>query len=118
MLIKLSELDKQILKMVLPDCRVTSDKLMVQTGLSLKEINQRRNQLEKDLLVHSCSMNLGIFGYRRIDLMIYTTGGSTLSIAKKLLERNEVVYAGRSIGEHTIDLRVEVIVKSNSDILN
>jgi hypothetical protein len=28
-----------------------------------------------------------------------------------------VVYVGRSIGEHTIDLRAEVIVKDNSELL-
>ncbi|MEO9320732.1 MAG: hypothetical protein ABI361_08680 [Nitrososphaera sp.] len=38
-------------------------------------------------------------GYRRVDLLIYTGGGETVAIAEKLLERDEVVYVGRSIGE-------------------
>jgi hypothetical protein len=29
-----------------------------------------------------------------------------------------VVYVGKSIGEHTIDLRVEIIVRDNSELLN
>ena len=39
-------------------------------------------------------------------------------IAKELLKRDEVVYVGSSIGEHTIDLRAEVIIRDNSELLN
>lgn len=52
-----------------------------------------------------------------MDLLIYTGGGETVKIAKNLLERNEVVYVGRSIGEPTIDLRAEVIIKDNAELL-
>jgi hypothetical protein len=31
---------------------------------------------------------------------------------------NDVTYVGKSIGEHTIDLRVQTIVKDNSILLN
>ena len=51
-------------------------------------------------------------------MLIYTGGGETIKIAEKLLDRDEVVYVGRSIGEHTIDLRAEVIVKDNSQLLD
>lgn len=57
-------------------------------------------------------------GYRRVDLLIYTGGGNTVTIAKSLLDRDEVVYVGRSIGEHTIDLRAEVIIGDNSELLD
>jgi len=50
--------------------------------------------------------------------LIYTGGGNTVTIAKNLLERDEVVYVGRSIGEHTIDLRAEVIIGDNSELLD
>lgn len=62
-------------------------------------------------------MNLRGLGYRRVDLLIYTGGGETVKIAEKLLERNEVVYVGRSIGEPTIDLRAVVIIKDNAELL-
>ena len=39
-------------------------------------------------------------------------------MANRLLENEEVVYVGKSIGEHTIDLRVEIIVRDNSELLN
>lgn len=62
-------------------------------------------------------MNLRELGYRRVDLLIYTGGGETVKIAEKLLKREEVVYVGRSIGEPTIDLRAEVIIKDNAELL-
>jgi hypothetical protein len=40
------------------------------------------------------------------------------AVAKKLLNINEVTYVGKSIGEHTIDLRIETIVKDNASILD
>jgi uncharacterized protein with ATP-grasp and redox domains len=50
--------------------------------------------------------------------LIYTGGGATKEIAKKLLARDEVVYVGRSIGEHAIDLRAEVIIEKNKELLD
>ena len=40
------------------------------------------------------------------------------AVAKKLLDINEVTYVGKSIGEHTIDLRIGTIVKDNASILD
>jgi hypothetical protein len=34
------------------------------------------------------------------------------------MQLNDVTYVGKSIGEHTIDLRVETIVKDNSVVLD
>ena len=40
------------------------------------------------------------------------------AVANKMLDFDEVTYIGKSIGEHTIDLRVEAIVKDNGSILD
>ena len=40
------------------------------------------------------------------------------AVANKLLDSDEVTYVGKSIGEHTIDLRVETIVKDNASVLD
>ena len=40
------------------------------------------------------------------------------AVASKLLDCDEVTYVGKSIGEHTIDLRVETIVKDNASVLD
>jgi len=58
------------------------------------------------------------FGYRRIDLLIYTQGGETMNIGKELLKNEVVTSAFRTIGEHTIDLRVEIFVKDNGILLD
>ncbi|HXQ92181.1 MAG TPA: hypothetical protein VN739_04185 [Nitrososphaerales archaeon] len=41
-----------------------------------------------------------------------------MNVGKELLKREEVTYATRTIGEHTIDLRVEVFVKDNGVLLD
>ena len=116
---KLSEIDRKILKILLnPSGRISSHALATKLGLPRTTVQRRRNYLEKHFLEFAYSLKLKELGYRRIDLLIYTGGGDTIRIAEKLLERDEVVYVGRSIGEHTIDLRAEVIVKDNSQLLD
>ena len=39
-------------------------------------------------------------------------------MANELLKLDEVTFAGKSIGEHTIDLKIEAIVKDNSQLLD
>ncbi|MGZ5551976.1 MAG: hypothetical protein ACXWE7_14435, partial [Nitrososphaeraceae archaeon] len=53
-----------------------------------------------------------------IDFFIAVKNGKTNTVANKLIELNEVTYVGKSIGEHTIDLRVESIVKDNVRLLD
>jgi hypothetical protein len=48
-----------------------------------------------------------------VDLLISTRNGKANSVAKGLL----LVYVGKSIGEHTIDLRAEIIIKDNAQLL-
>jgi DNA-binding Lrp family transcriptional regulator len=116
---KLSEVDKKILKILLnPSDRVSSHALAIQLGLPRTTIQRRRNFLEKHYLEFSYTLKLRELGYRRVDLLIYTGGGNTVNIAQKLLDRDEVVYVGQSIGEHTIDLRAEVIIRDNSQLLD
>ena len=116
---KLSQIDKKILKILLdPSARISSHALATKLGLPRTTVQRRRNYLEKHFLEFAYSLKLTDLGYRRVDMLIYTRGGSTMAIAKKLLQRDEVVYVGQSIGEHTIDLRAEVIIKDNSQLLD
>jgi hypothetical protein len=50
-------------------------------------------------------------------ILIATESGKTDVIAKSLLKRDEIIFVGKSIGQHTIDLRVETILKDNAEIL-
>jgi len=58
------------------------------------------------------------FGWRRVDFFIAIKNGMVNAVASKLLDSDEVTYVGKSIGEHTIDLRVETIVKDNASVLD
>ena len=44
--------------------------------------------------------------------------GQVNDVVSNLLNLNAVTYVGKSIGEHTIDLRVESIVKDNIVLLD
>jgi hypothetical protein len=59
-----------------------------------------------------------MFGWRRVDFFISILQGKVNQVASNLMDLNDVTYVGKSIGEHTIDLRVETIVKDNSVLLN
>jgi DNA-binding Lrp family transcriptional regulator len=117
---KLSDIDKKILKILLnpPNGRPSSHAMAAKLGLPRTTVQRRRNYLEKNFLEFAYALKLKDLGFRRVDLLIYTGGGSTNAIAQKLLDRDEVVYVGKSIGEHTIDLRAEVIIKDNSQLLD
>src|SRR5919198_429394 len=115
----LSEVDRELLKTLLnPNGRSSSVLLSKKLGIPKTTIQRRRKRLEKEFLQSSYTLNLEKFGYRRVDLLIYTRNGKTGSVAEELLEKEEVTYVGKSIGEHTIDLRVEIIIKDNAELLN
>jgi DNA-binding Lrp family transcriptional regulator len=115
----LSNVDREILKAILsPDGKHSSTLLSKKLGVPQTTIQRRRSRLEKQFLELSYSLNLEKFGWRRVDLLISTRNGKSDSVAKQLLENEEVTYVGKSIGEHTIDLRVEIIVKDNAELLD
>lgn len=99
------------------DGKRSSILLSKKLGVPQTTILRRRKRMEKEFLDISYSLNLEKFGWRRIDLLISTRNGKTDSVAKQLLSNDDVVYVGKSIGEHTIDLRAEIIIKDNSQLL-
>lgn len=118
-LYRLSVIDKKLLQVLLqPNGRVSSHALAAKLGIPRTTVQRRRKYLEKHFLEFTYALKLKDLGFRRVDLLIYTSGGNTRNIAEKLLDRDEVVYVGTSIGEHTIDLRAEVIIKDNSQLLD
>ena len=114
----LSDVDRKLLRSLLtPDGKISSKALAKKLGLPPTTIQRRRKRLEKEFLTFSYSLNLDKFGWHKVDFLIATESGKTGIIAKALLKRDEVVYVGKSIGQHTIDLRVETILKNNGEIL-
>ncbi len=103
--------------MLTPNGRISSKNIAAKLGIPVTTIQRRRKRLEKDYLVQTYSLNLQQFDWHKIDFLIATERGKTDALAKSLLKREEVIYVGKSIGEHTIDLKVETILRNNSEIL-
>jgi len=116
---ELSEIDIKMLKLLLDSGgKILTHELSQQLGIPLGTVQRRRKRLESEYLIKTYSLDPMKFGYRRIDLLIYTDGGEAMNIGKELLKREEVTSAFRTTGEHTIDLRVEVFVKDNGILLD
>ena len=114
-----SEIDRKMLGLLLDsEGRVPTQELSLQLGIPLSTVQRRRKKLEREYLIKTYSLDPMKLGYRRIDLLIYTPGGETMNIGKELLKREEVSSVFRTIGEHTIDLRVEIFVKDNGILLD
>lgn len=95
-----------------------SDKAIAsKLGISKMLVKERRNLLETNYLQLLYIMRLADLGQRRIDFFIATQDGFTNAIAKTLLKLKNVVSVAQSIGAPTIDLRVELIVKDNGQLL-
>jgi DNA-binding Lrp family transcriptional regulator len=116
---ELSNIDRMILKDLLsPEGKRSDAFLPKKSGVPLTTIQRRRKRLEKEFLESNYSLNLDKFGWRRVDFFISTINGKTDEVAKDLLALRPVTFVGKSIGQRTIDLRVETIVKDNIQILD
>jgi DNA-binding Lrp family transcriptional regulator len=114
----LSNIDRQLLKILLaPDGKISSKSIASKLGLPATTVQRHRKRLEKDILTQSYELDVTKFGWHKVDFLIATESGKTGLIGKTLLKSDEVIYVGKSIGQQTIDLRVETILKDNSEIL-
>ena len=116
---KLSPIDKKLLTVLLQlNGKVSSHALAAKLGIPRTTVQRRRRFLEEHYLELMYVLKLKDLGYSRVDLLIYTGGGNAMKIAETLLNRDEVVNVATSIGEHTIDLRAEVVIKDNVQLLD
>nr|WP_294807315.1 winged helix-turn-helix transcriptional regulator [uncultured Nitrososphaera sp.] len=119
---KLSALDKEILKMILAprDGKIICSKeIAKRLSVPATTVQRRRKRLEnEDILNTSYCINLKRFGWRHVDFLISTQNGKTMTITKRLEKMKQVVSVTRSIGQPTIDLKVETILVDNEEILN
>ena len=115
----LSDIDKKLLQILLsPNGDVKSSSISKELGVPITTIRRRRKRLESEFLKSYYVLDVDKFGWRRVDFFISIKNGKINSVANKLLEIDEVTYVGKSIGEHTIDLRVETIIKDNVILLD
>ncbi len=116
--ISLTQVDRKILKTLLsPNGKISSKALAKKLGLPTTTIQRRRKRLETEFLKVVYTLDLAKFGWHKVDFLVATESGKTDIIGKALLKRDEVIYVGKSIGQHTIDLRVETVLKDNGEIL-
>jgi DNA-binding Lrp family transcriptional regulator len=116
---QLSDMDRKVLRLLIDsEGSIPTHEISQQLNMPISTVQRRRKRLEEEYLIKHYSLDPVKFGYRRIDLLIYTEGGETMNVGKELLKREEVTYAASTIGEHTIDLRIEVFVKDNGVLLN
>ena len=116
----ISELDRKLLKILLMpngDSK-SSINLSSKLGIPITTVRRRRKRLEDKFLKINYVLDISKFGWKRIDFFISIRNGMVDAVAKKLLDIDDVTYVGKSIGEHTIDLRIETIVKDNASILD
>lgn len=114
----LSKLDRDIMRIMLsPNGRITSKAIAKALDIPATTVQRRRRKLEDSVLTVTYSLDLKKFGWHKVDFLIATEKGRTMSIARRLLKLDEVVYVGRAIGQQTIDLHVQAILEGNADIL-
>lgn len=116
----ISDLDRKLLKILLSpngDLKSTKD-LSAKLGIPITTVRRRRKRLESKFLKFHYVLDIEKFGWKRVDFFISIRDGMVNTVANKMLDFDEVTYIGKSIGEHTIDLRVETILKDNASILD
>ena len=94
--------------------RLLSEKL----GISSSVPQPMSKEWGKEYLAIMYSSTLEKYGWRQLEFLIATQGGRTMSVGKELLKREEVAYVARTIGQFNIDLKAEVFVRSNDDLIN
>ena len=115
----LSAEDKIILKELLSSNEnKTSMFLSKKLRLPALTIQRRRKRLEREFLDKEYSLCLEKFGWRRIDFFISTTNGKKDVLASDILSLDQVTRVGKSIGQRTIDLRVETVIRNNHELLD
>jgi DNA-binding Lrp family transcriptional regulator len=115
-----SNIDRRLLKILLmPNGDLKSSKsLSAKLGIPITTVRRRRKRLESKFLKVHYVLDIEKFGWKRVDFFISIRNGMVNAVANKLIDSDEVTYVGKSIGEHTIDLRVETILKDNASILD
>ena len=113
-------MDRKLLKILLmPNGDLKSSKsLSAKLGIPITTVRRRRKRLESKFLKMHYVLDIEKFGWKRFDFFISIRNRMVNAVASKLIDSNEVTYVGKSIGEHTIDLRVETILKDNASILD
>jgi DNA-binding Lrp family transcriptional regulator len=115
----LSELDKKIIcQMLESGGHVSSLSISRELDIPLSTIQRRRSRLDETLVERSYSLKVEKLGWKRGILLISVSSGNTVGLGKEILECSDMVESVyRMNGDSIMDLRAEIIFKSNSDLV-
>lgn len=115
----LSQVDKKILSHFFSKCgNVTSLSLSKELGVPLSTVQRRRKRLEDSLIEVSYSPRLEKLGWRTASLSVLASGNA-LALGKEILEMGDrVLSATRIIGEVDADIVVQVIFRTNAELMS
>jgi DNA-binding Lrp family transcriptional regulator len=97
---------------------VSSLKLSRELDIPLSTIQRRRKRLQDGLLETHYSLRIEKLGWRSATLLISTTNRAIESIGTEILGMSDLVSSvSRAMGGSNFDLRVEVVFKTNADLM-
>lgn len=114
----ISEQDAKILgELLATNGEISTRKLSENVGISANTARVRRLKLTEEYLRITYALALERYGWRQATILVNTSKGRTKAIGEELLKYEQVVFVGRTIGQFNIDLKVDVLIRSNSELL-
>jgi DNA-binding Lrp family transcriptional regulator len=96
----------------------SSLKLSRELNIPLSTIQRRRKRLQDGLIETSYSLKIEKLGWRNATLLVSTASGKIETIGQEILDMSDLVSSvSRAMGGSNFDLRVEVIFKTNTDLM-
>lgn len=113
---KIDDLDKQILRLLSKDGRISSSEIAEIVNENDRKVVYRVNRLiEKGAIYIRGVINHETFEYQiRADVHIQTESKSVDEAAEKMAEFEEVMYVGKILGGHEIS--IQVLHKTPADL--
>lgn len=115
----ISSQDARILgELLATNGEISARKLSEDVGISANTARVRRVKLTKEYLRIKYDLILERYGWRQVTILISTSKGRTIAIGEELLKHKQVVFVGRTLGQFNIDLQVNVLIRSSTELLD
>lgn len=116
----LSSSDKKILHHLFSSQgRTSSQSLSKALDIPISTIQRRRKRLETNLIERRYVIRAEKLGWRTASLFISIVNGRTTEVGKEILKTsNMVTTVTRVLGENVMDLRADVLFKTNMELVS
>jgi DNA-binding Lrp family transcriptional regulator len=113
----ISEQDAKILgELLATNGEISAQKLSEDVGISANTARERREKLTEKYLRITYDLALERYGWRQVMILVKTSKGRTIAIGEELLKHKQVIFVGRTIGQFSIDLEVDVLIRSDKEL--